>query len=37
MLTDAACRKATCPLDRPRARLADGSGLYLEVRPNGGR
>lgn len=30
-LTDTACRKATCPPDKPRLRLADEKGLYLEV------
>lgn len=36
-LTDAACRNAKCPSDKPRARLADSLGLYLEVTPSGGR
>ena len=36
-LTDLACRKATCPPDRPRKRLADSLGMYLEVTPAGGR
>ncbi|MBP9060334.1 MAG: integrase arm-type DNA-binding domain-containing protein [Rhodoferax sp.] len=31
MLTDAECRNATCPPDKPRARYADSGGLYLEV------
>lgn len=35
MLTDTACRGATCPPDRPRLRLHDAGGLYLEVAPNG--
>ena len=36
-LTDIECRHAKCPLDRPRARLTDGQGLYLEVLPAGGK
>lgn len=34
MLTDTACRNAACPADKARIRLADASGLYLEVAPN---
>jgi len=30
-LTDTACRNAKCPPDKPRIRLADAQGLYLEV------
>ncbi len=37
MLTDAACRQAACPEDRPRIRLPDGGGLYLEIGPNGSK
>ena len=37
MLTDAECREATCPPDKTRARLTDGSGLYLEVSPAGSK
>lgn len=37
MLTDTACRNATCPADKARARLADAGGLYLEVAPNGSK
>ena len=37
MLTDTACRSATCPPDRQRLRLHDVGGLYLEVAPNGSR
>lgn len=37
MLTDPACKQSTCPADRPRVRLADAGGLYLEVTPNGSR
>lgn len=36
-LTDAACRSATCPEGRARARFADSLGLYLEVLPSGGK
>ncbi|WP_422016903.1 tyrosine-type recombinase/integrase [Roseateles sp.] len=37
MLTDAACRNAHCPPDKPRARFADAGGLYLEVAANGSK
>lgn len=37
MLTDAKCRNATCPPGRPRVRLTDGAGLYLEVAPGGSK
>jgi integrase len=37
MLTDNQCKNAVCPTDKPRARLADSGGLYLEVSPNGSR
>jgi integrase len=37
MLTDAECRNATCPPGKPRARLADAGGLYLEVSPSGSK
>lgn len=37
MLTDAACRNATCPADKPRARFADAGGLYLEVAATGSK
>ncbi len=37
MLTDAKCRNAKCPADRPRARYADSEGLYLEVSPQSKR
>lgn len=37
MLTDTACKKATCPTDKKRERLADSGGLYLEVSPNGSK
>jgi hypothetical protein len=35
MLTDPACRNATCPPGKTRLRLADSGGLSLEVAPNG--
>jgi len=31
MLTEAHCKNAVCPPDKPRARYADAGGLYLEV------
>ncbi len=34
-LTDTECRNARCPEGRAYERLADGGGLYLEVRPPG--
>lgn len=37
MLTDAECKNAKCPEDRPRVRLSAGGGLYLEVAPNGSK
>lgn len=37
MLTDTACRNATCPPEKPRKRLADVGGLYIEVSPNGSK
>lgn len=36
-LTDQECRNARCPPERPRLRLADEKGLYLEVLPSGAR
>ncbi|WP_174525312.1 Arm DNA-binding domain-containing protein [Hydrogenophaga palleronii] len=36
-LTDTACKNAKCPQDKPRARLTDSGGLYLEVAPTGGK
>ncbi|MBP6225339.1 MAG: integrase arm-type DNA-binding domain-containing protein [Rhizobacter sp.] len=36
-LTDTACRNARCPADKPRLRLSDAQGLYLEVVPSGAR
>ncbi|MFC4474997.1 Arm DNA-binding domain-containing protein [Comamonas denitrificans] len=37
MLTDTACKKAICPPDKKRHRLADSGGLYLEVSPSGSK
>ena len=37
MLTDASCKRFTCPPDTARARLSDSGGLYLEAAPNGSR
>lgn len=37
MLTDTACKNFTCPADKPRARVSDSGGLYLEAAPNGSR
>lgn len=37
MLTDPACKNAVCPQDKPRIRLSDAGGLYLEVTPNGSK
>ena len=37
MLTNPACKNATCPEGKARARLADAGGLYLEVAPNGAK
>lgn len=37
MLTDAACRNAKCPSDKPRARFADSGNLYLEVAASGSK
>lgn len=37
MLTDIACRSATCPAGKLRARHSDSGGLYLEVTPTGSK
>lgn len=37
MLTDIACKSATCPPEKPRARFTDASGLYLEVAATGSK
>ena len=37
MLTDAQCKNALCQPDKPRRRLADSGGLYLEVSPGGSK
>lgn len=34
MLTDIACKKASCPTDKKRARHTDSGNLYLEVSAN---
>jgi len=36
-LTEVLCKGAACPEDRPRVRLTDAGGLYLEVHPAGGK
>lgn len=33
MLTEIACKAATCPDDKPRVRFTDAGGLHLEVTP----
>lgn len=37
MLTEAHCKNAVCPADKPRARYADAGGLYLEVAAAGSK
>ncbi|WP_310625166.1 integrase arm-type DNA-binding domain-containing protein [Limnohabitans sp.] len=37
MLTDTACKNATCPPDKKRLKLGDSGGLYLEVSPAGAK
>lgn len=37
MLTDLDCRNAKCHDGKPRERLADSGGLYLEVAPSGSK
>ncbi len=37
MLTDAACKAATCPPVKARARFPDAGGLYLEASPAGSK
>ena len=37
MLTDAACRNATCPPEKKQARFTDSGGLYLQVSPAGSK
>lgn len=34
MLTDTACKNASCPEGKARVRLTDSGGLYLEIAPN---
>jgi len=36
-LTDAACKNATCPTERPRQRFTDSGGLYLEISKTGAK
>lgn len=36
-ITDAACKNAKPPTDRPYVRMADGLGLYLEVTATGSK
>jgi integrase len=37
MLTDAQCKNAVCPPEKPRLRLADEQGMYLEITPSGSK
>ncbi len=37
MLTDKQCKNAACDLGKPRVRLADAGGLYLEVSASGSK
>lgn len=37
MLTEVACKAASCPPEKPRARLTDDRGLYLEVSAAGSK
>lgn len=37
MLTDTQCKKAACPADKARARIADAGGLYLEIASTGSK
>jgi hypothetical protein len=37
MLTDTACKNATCPANKKRLKLSDSAGLYLEVSPGGAK
>lgn len=37
MLTEIACKSASCPPDKARARFTDSGGLYLEVAPTGSK
>jgi integrase len=37
MLTEVECKNATCPPERPRLRLTDANGLYLEITPKGSK
>lgn len=37
MLTEIACKSATCPAAKTRTRLTDSAGLYLETTPSGSK
>ena len=37
MLTDKQCKNASCPAGKPRIRLTDSGGLYLEVAASGSK
>ena len=37
MLTDKQCKNASCDAGKPRIRLADSAGLYLEVASSGSK
>ena len=37
MITDPHCKNAVCPPEKPRFRLADAGGLYLEVAQTGSK
>ncbi|MES2716466.1 MAG: integrase arm-type DNA-binding domain-containing protein [Pseudomonadota bacterium] len=37
MLTDKECSQSTCPTDKKKVRLTDGSGLYLEISAAGSK
>lgn len=37
MFTDKQCKNASCDAVRPRVRMADSGGLYLEVSPSGSK
>lgn len=37
MLTEIACKAATCPAEKTRTRFTDAGGLYLEVSTNGSK
>jgi integrase len=37
MLTEVQCKKASCPADKKKVKLADAGGLYLMVQVNGSK